>query len=346
MTRQHPSRLAVLALAACFLFFGPPAAPAPPEDPPPVHAQKLEEGQSLFEAEKYYEAVRALREADKLAKGSCVECHLELARTFNKLGAWRDALKHAEAALRLAGDHSRIAEAYNEQGLALVALAGEDPKQLAGAEKAFRQVLERTGGRSNAARFNLGYVLLRLSRDAEGVAVLKEYLEKDPQAQSAEAARDLIKNPLRARKRLMPDFELVTLDGTFITSEDLRGKVVLLDFWGTWCGPCVAAVPKLRDWSRRMEKSPFVLLSISTDSDEPVLREFVAKHKMQWPQVWDERHEFARKCQVESYPTYLLVSHEGEILYRTRGWGPHIEQELNGKIFSAIQAAKKSGTGK
>jgi tetratricopeptide (TPR) repeat protein len=343
MTRQHPFGR-VLALAACLLSFGPLAAPAPPEAPPPAYAQKLEEGQSLFEEAKYYEAVRALREADKLAKGSCVECHLELARTFNKLGAWRDALKHAEAALRLAGDHSRIAEVYNEQGLALVALAGEDPKQLAEAEKAFRQVLERTGGRSNGARFNLGYVLLRLSRDSEGVAVLKEYLEKDPQAQSAE--RDLIKNPLRARKRLMPDFELVTLEGTFITSEDLRGKVVLLDFWGTWCAPCVAAVPTLRNWSLRMEKSPFVLLSISTDSDEPVLREFVTKNKMLWPQVWDKRHEFARKCQVESYPTYLLVSHEGEILYRTRGWGPQIEQELNRKIFFAVQAAKKSGAGK
>ena len=54
----------------------------------------------------------------------------------------------------------------------------------------------------------------------------------------------------------------------------LKGKVVLLDFWGTWCPPCVAAVPTLRNWSRRMENSPFVLVSISTDSDEPALRQF------------------------------------------------------------------------
>lgn len=325
------------------------AEPAPANSPPapPAHVQKLEEGQELLEEEKYSEAVRVLREADKLAKGSCVECHLELARAFNKLGAGRDALKHAEAALRLAaGDDRRLADMYNEKGLALLALAGEDPKQLAAAEEALRQALERTGGRSNAARFNLGYVLLRMSRDAEGVAVLQEYLARDPQAPSAEAARDLIKNPLRARKRLVPDFELVTLDGTFITSEDLRGKVVLLDFWGTWCAPCVAAIPTLRNWSRRMEKSPFVLLSISVDSDEPVLREFVEKNQMQWPQVWDRRHEFAYKCQVEGFPTYVLVSHEGEVLYKARGWGPQIEQELQGKIFFAIQAAKKSGKSK
>src|SRR6185436_14971731 len=292
-----------------------------------------------------FEAVKALREADKLAKGSCLECHLGLAKAYNKVGAWRDGLKQAEAALGMTDDKSRLAAAYNEQGLAFVALAGDDPKQLAGAEKAFRQVLELTNGRSNPARFNLGYTLLRLARDAEGVAVLKEYLEKDPQAQSAEEARDLIKNPLRARKRLIPDFELVTLDGSFLSTEDLRGKVVLLDFWGTWCPPCVAAVPTLRNWSRRMENSPFVLVSISTDSDEPALRQFIEKNQMSWPQVWDKEHELSRKCKVEGYPTYLLVSHEGEILYVTRGWGPRIEQELQGKISSAVKAAKGSAKG-
>ena len=345
MTRQPSSGLAALAFLVSSLSFPAAGSQAPAEAPPPVWAQKLAAGQELIEDQKYFEAVKALREADKLAKGSCLECHLSLAKAFNKVGAWRDALKHAEAALGMTEDKSQRAAAYNEQGLALVALAGDDPKQLAGAEQAFRQVLDLTGGRSNPARFNLGYTLLRLARDAEGVAILKEYLEKDPQAQSAEEARDLIENPLRARKRLIPDFELVTLDGSFLSTEDLRGKVVLLDFWGTWCAPCVAAVPTLRNWSRRMENSPFVLVSISTDSDEPVLREFVRKNQMQWPQVWDKEHEISRKCKVEGYPTYLLVSHEGEILYVTRGWGPHIEQDLNAKIYSAIRAAKASAKG-
>ena len=333
----------VLALSALLLSFAPAEAPAAPgEAAPPAYAQKLEEGKDLLEEGKFYEAVRVLREADKLADGKCLECSLGLAKAFNKLGAYKDAVKQAEAALRLTSDPARLSEVYNEQGLALVALAGDDVKQLAGAEKAFRQVLELTGGNANAARFNLGYTLLRLSRDDEGVKILKEYLEQEPQAKRAEEARDLIKTPLRARKRLVPDFELVTLDGSFITSDELRGKVVLLDFWGTWCAPCVAAVPTMRDWSRRMDKDPFVLLSVSTEPDDSVLRAFIDKNKMQWPQVWDKQHEFAGKCQVEGYPTYVLVSHEGEILYRTRGWGPGIEQELRGKIFSAIKAAKKT----
>lgn len=329
-----------------FLAFGfCPPLQADQEAPPPAYAAKLARGRELLAAEKYYDAVRVLREADRLANGSCLDCHIELAVTFNKLGAYRDALKHAEAALPLAGDGPRLVEVYNEQGLALLALAGDDPQQLSGAEKAFRQVLALTEGRSNATRFNLGYTLLRMSRDAEGVAILQEYLEKlekDAWAPNAEAARGFIKNPLRARKRLIPDFELVTLDGTFLTVEDLRGKVVLVDFWGTWCPPCVAAIPTLRTWSRRMETSPFVLLSVSTDSDEPALRAFIAKNKMEWPQVWDKRRLFAGECAVASYPTHILVSHEGEILSVTRGWGPQTATDLDRKISAAIRTAQES----
>lgn len=148
-------------------------------------------------------------------------------------------------------------------------------------------------------------------------------------------------SPLVPVKRLMPSFEAVTLAGDSLTSTDLQGKVLLVDFWGTWCAPCVAAVPSLRAMSRRMEKDPFVLLSVSTDPDEKTLREFIAKHQMTWPQVWDERHQLARKFRVQGYPTYILVNHEGEIVYLVRGGGAGIERTLSARVAAAIEAAKK-----
>lgn len=149
-------------------------------------------------------------------------------------------------------------------------------------------------------------------------------------------------SPLVPVKRLMPSFEAVTLAGDSLTSKDVQGKVLLVDFWGTWCAPCVAAVPGLRSLSRRMEKEPFVLLSVSTDPDEKTLRDFVTEHQMTWPQVWDERHQLARKFRVEGYPTYILVNHEGEIIYLVRGWREAVERELSARVSAAIQAAKKS----
>ncbi len=336
--RQHGRALAGFATAVITLST---LAVAQAPKPPPAHAEKLEEAQDLFEDGKHNEAVKAFKEADKLAGGSCMECRVGLARTFNKLGAYREVLKNVDAILGMTGDKNHLTLAYHEQGLALLSLAGDDPKQLEQAANAFRQVLEMSGGKLNAVRFNLGYTLLRLSRDEEGLALLKEYLAGDPNAESADEAKAFIANPLRARKRLAPDFELVTLAGDYLTSEDVQGKVLLVDFWGTWCAPCVAAVPSLRAMSRRMEKDPFVLLSVSTDRDEKTLREFIAKHQMSWPQVWDQRHELARKFRVEGYPTYILVSHEGEIIYLVRGWGGGIERDLSMKVSSAIRAAKK-----
>ncbi len=316
-------------------------AAAEPPKPRSAVDEKLDEAQSLFDEGNYKEAVKVLKEAAKLANGPCIGCHLALARTFNKMGAYRESLKHVDAILQASNERDDLISAYNEQGVALVALAGQDAKELAAAENAFRKVLELSGGKINAARFNLGFTLLRMSHDAEGIAILKEYLETDPKAESAETAKDLIANPLRARKRLIPNFELVTLAGEYLTAEDVKGKVLLLDFWGTWCPPCVASVPSLKNLSRRMEGQPFVLLSVSTDNDEATVRDFVAKEKMTWPQVWDKGHDFTRKCQIERFPTYLVVSHEGEIVYGVSGWGDSIERELSLRIATAVKAAKR-----
>src|SRR5258706_3057079 len=251
MNRRRSRALASLALGVLSVLSS--ALLAEPPKPRPANADKLEDAHGLLQDGKYNEAVKAFKEADKLANGSCVECRIGLARAFNKLGAYKEVLKNIDAVLGMTAETNDLLRAYNEQGVALVALAKDDPKQLEKAEKTFRQIPELSGGKANPARFNLGFTLLRMLRAEEGVAVLKEYLERDPKAASADIAKSLIANPVRARKRLVPDFELATLAGDYLTSDGLRGKVLLLDFWGTWCAPCVAAVPGLLSLSRRMK---------------------------------------------------------------------------------------------
>jgi hypothetical protein len=90
-----------------------------------------------------------------------------------------------------------------------------------------------------------------------------------------------------------------------------------------------------------MANEPFVLVSISTDRDETALKQFVAKNGMTWPQVWDEHHQISQRWKVEAFPTYLLVSPEGEIVFSTRGWGSTIEMELNRRIAAAVKSAKR-----
>ncbi|HEY0348683.1 MAG TPA: hypothetical protein VGC60_11075 [Pyrinomonadaceae bacterium] len=75
-----------------------------------------------------------------------------------------------------------------------------------------------------------------MGRDAEGIVELKKYVEAQPNGSKAESAARLIENPRRARAAYAPDFSLTTADGEFVSLEDLHAKVLLLDFWGTWCG--------------------------------------------------------------------------------------------------------------
>ena len=266
---------------------------------------------------------------------------LGLSASFNRVGAFKNGERKARSALEIAEDPIDRASALNQLGVSLYATGRGSPARLKEAEAAFREVLEIAGDEANIARYNLAEVLLKLERDEEGLALLQTYLSQDPQGTYAERARALIKNPMRARVNLVPDFEIVTLDGEYLTSYDLQGKVVLLDFWATWCQPCVAAVPHLRNLSKRSTKQPFVLLSIGTDGDEAVLREFVSKHRMNWPQYWDSRREIVRMFDVKSYPTYILVDAEGVMVYRTSGWSDAIGHEISGRITAAVRHAKK-----
>jgi peroxiredoxin len=335
LRHRSPGPLLAGLAAGLLVLLSSPLLADPPE--PKVPTDKLQEGRGQYDAGKYKEAVRTFKEADKLANGSCAECRLWLAKALDQVGAYKDGLKNVDAVLGMTTNPTIVVGAYNERGVALVGLAANDPKQLEPAEQAFRKALELSEGKIDAIRFSLGVTLLQMSRDAEGVAMLKEYLETGPGAEDAEIARKLSANPVRARKKIVPDFELTTLTGEYLTAEDLRGKVLLLDFWGTWCPPCVASVPRLRSLSRRLKDDPFQLVSISTDQDEKALREFVAKNQMDWPQVWDQGQAFTRQCGIHGFPTYVLVSPEGEVLHVASGWSQATERDLTSRIHEALK---------
>lgn len=112
---------------------------------------------------------------------------------------------------------------------------------------------------------------------------------------------------------LAPDFSVRTLDGQMLRLRDQIGKVVLLDFWGVWCPPCVQVVPDLKAIYERHLNEPFVIVGISSDppSNTGRLLEFVSMNRMKWPQVHDLREVVINTYAVNAYPTYVLIDGEG-----------------------------------
>ncbi|MGB7282773.1 MAG: TlpA disulfide reductase family protein [Candidatus Acidiferrum sp.] len=99
---------------------------------------------------------------------------------------------------------------------------------------------------------------------------------------------------------------------------EFRGKVVLLDFWASWCGPCRSALPNLKKL-QAVYGGDFVVVSISEDDDESAWRNFVANHQMSWPQRLDAGRSLQHQYGVNGLPTYVLIGRDGSVIRKFVG---------------------------
>lgn len=114
-----------------------------------------------------------------------------------------------------------------------------------------------------------------------------------------------------------PDFEATTLDGQAFKLADLRGRVVLLDFWATWCGPCVAELPNVKKAHEQYGGDGFTAVGISFDRDAETARKYVAEKKLGWPQIWAEKADnglLGNLFGVGGIPATFLIGPDGKVV--------------------------------
>jgi peroxiredoxin/Flp pilus assembly protein TadD len=306
--------------------------------------EEFMKGRDLYRRGKYEEALKSFKRANELRDKKSAECYGWMSETYMRLDAYKNAIECADKVIELAGDDRQLMlKAYNNKGLALQQSAErKDQKKLQAAEAVFRQAIGMEGAPA-ILRYNLGVTLLQLKRDDEGVVELKQYVKDQPNGAYLDSARDMIKDPRRARENFAPDFSFTSSEGEHITLEDLRGKVVLLDFWGTWCPPCVESVPELRNLHKRYSKEAnFVIIGISSDSDDAEWREFTVKNKMVWPQYRDQDRKILRAFGIRAFPTYILIDHEGIVRFSSIGAGWLRAANLEDAIHKQIKIVAKS----
>ena len=125
----------------------------------------------------------------------------------------------------------------------------------------------------------------------------------------------------KARREPAIGFTLETVDGRKVSLADLKGKIVMINFWATWCGPCIKELPEVKRLYEKYKDKGFEILAISGDvkADRQAVINFAKKREMSFPVLFDEG--VMKQYSVSAIPTNIIVDREGRVRYRLTGGG-------------------------
>jgi thiol-disulfide isomerase/thioredoxin len=338
-------RVAAIALMLSWVA-SPLLAQQPPDGPANPKAQKTyQDGLKYLHQRETASALDNFKKADKQDGGHCLACQKQMVKYGAELGDWKTAELGAEEFLAGAQDNQQIALAHYQFAFMLMNEAEQRHKdEVFG--RAHDEAAKALAAYANFpdALFLDGRALAQLHQDDAAKARFEQFVKlrksDDPNLQRA---RRYIDRPELARARMSPAFEITTVDGQRISMDDLQGKVVLLDFWATWCQPCREALPHLQKVAKKFQGQPLVILSVSLDQDEQKWKDFIGKNEMSWLQYRDGGFTgtLARMFGVTSIPHTFTIDADG-VLQEEHIGDASIEGKIN-KLIARARELKPAG---
>jgi len=306
------------------------AAPAAAYLSDPAFRAAIKEANQLTAKQETVFAIDAYRKANKIAAGNCIDC---LGSIFELQLGLKDTKGAIKTANELVAKSSRAVDKSAAEGMlarALLHQGGDKPKpqQLEATDQALKAALADYP-RNISAHFLEGEVLARMG-DMDGARKQFQTCVEfcSPTDPYLTRAKHFAANPALSYAKMAPAFTVTALDGSKFTLDEMGGRVVLIDFWATWCGPCVEELPHMKQLAKDFAGQPLVIISISWDSDENKWKQFIQKNEMTWPQYRDADHKLAERFGINAIPHYFTIDSDGVLTAEMIGTGYDVERRL------------------
>lgn len=136
-----------------------------------------------------------------------------------------------------------------------------------------------------------------------------------------------------------PDFELPGTQSA-VTLSKIRGKVIYLDFWASWCGPCRESFPWMNSMQAKYKDRGLQVIAINLDANNDDAKKFLSQHSAQFTVLFDPKGITPRQYGVKGMPSSFLISKDGKILVQHKGFNNADRAELEQKILNALEEQK------
>jgi peroxiredoxin len=134
-----------------------------------------------------------------------------------------------------------------------------------------------------------------------------------------------------------PDFTLKALDGTNLRLAEQRGEIILINFWASWCGPCIQEMPQLDKLAQKYQSLGVQVWGINVENDSTAAKAYLSKVAVGFPILFDLENQVSKAYQVEAMPTTVILDKDGQVRTVHRGYKPGYEKKYEDDIKKLLR---------